>query len=294
MLSRREFNQLVEAVKDEILGLDPVVPLSKIPKAAAKAAIGTGGKDDVATSSKATFNSKDLKPAQKEIIVAKALGMAIGMLLSGKIGGELGSIVSEDNYIMDGHHRWAAAFICDPNSKINAMQINLPGTALVSALNVVTVGQLGKSGNKGEGNVADFKGAKLGVEIDKILETGIKGDFPKTPDEVKEALGKMPGANGDVEKGKKLMMKNADALPKKIMPGAPERIEMPVIAPDQVAGIAKGLAAGEYDLTAPYSDEVKAKLGEIKEIALRRYNAKHKAELRESYFRKIKKQRPLF
>lgn len=294
MLSRREFNQLVEAVKDEILGLDPVVPLSKIPKAAAKAAIGTGGKDDVATSSKGTFNAKDLKPAQKEIIVGKALGMAIGMLTSGKIGGDLGSIVSEDNYIMDGHHRWAASFICDPGAKLQATQINLPGTALVSALNVVTVGKFGKSGNPGKGNVADFTGAKLGAEIDEILENGIKGEYPKTPDEIKEALGKVPGANGDFEKGKKQMMKNADALPKKIMPGAPERVEMPVIDPDQVAGIAKGLAAGEYDLTAPYSDEVTAKLGEIKEIALRRYNAKHKAELRESYFRKIKKQRPLF
>ena len=43
------------------------------------------------------------------MILAKAIGMALGMLKSGKIGGDLGAIISKDNHILDGHHRVLAA-----------------------------------------------------------------------------------------------------------------------------------------------------------------------------------------
>jgi hypothetical protein len=252
----------------EILKMRDVVPLSRINKKAANASIGKGGadgdrKDDVVGGKKASIAVKNLQAAQTEIIAEKAIGMAIGTMLNTKptkIGGDLGSIVSEDNFIMDGHHRWAATFLCDPSAKVEATQIDLPGKSLVTALNTITVGMFNRGGNSGDGNIKDFTGKNIGSLLDNFLENGIQGKFPITPKQVKESLGNMPGANGDFKKGKALMMKNADSLPKKIMPGAPPRVEMPVIGPDEVAKVKQMLANGEIDLTNPYSDDVNKEL----------------------------------
>jgi len=252
----------------EILNTRDVIPLSKINKKAASASIGNGDKDgdkkdDTVGGKKVSIPVKNLQAAQTEIIAEKAIGMAIGTMLNTKptkIGGDLGSIISNDNFIMDGHHRWAATFLCDPNAKVEATQIDLPGTSLVTALNTITVGMFNRGGNYGDGDIKDFTGKNVGNLLDNFLTNGIQGKFPITPEQVKESLGNMPGANGDFEKGKTLMMKNADALPKKIMPGAPPRVEMPVIGPDEVAKVKQMLANGEIDLTNPYSDDVNKEL----------------------------------
>ena len=251
---------------DEILGSTDVVPLSKIDKDAAQAAISGGTRDgskpdDAIAGKKISISVNKLKAAQTEIIPEKALGLAFGMLKSGKIGGDLGSIISKDNFIMDGHHRWAGTFLCDPNGQVQATQIDLPGTALVTALNLITVGKFGKSGNPGKGNIADFKGSVIGPIIDKLLLEGIKGEYPQSSEEVKTNLGKVPGADGDANKGKEIMMQNADALPKEIMPDAPPRVEMPVIGTKEVAIVQKFLEKGIVDLKPPYSPEVKKALG---------------------------------
>lgn len=251
---------------EEIMGQTGVVPLSKINKDAAMSAISGGTKDgstsdDSIAGKKVNVAVNNLRAAQTEIIPGKAIGMAFGMLKSGQIGGDLGSIISKDNFIMDGHHRWAATFLCDPNGQVQATQIDLPGTALVTALNLMTVGKFGKSGNAGKGNITEFKGSVIGPVIDSFLEKGITGEFPQSPEEVKINLGKMPGANGDPMKGKEIMMANADALPKEIMPGAPPRVEMPVIKEKEVAIVQKFLEKGVVDLKPPYSPEVKKALG---------------------------------
>ena len=80
----------------------------------------------------------------------------------------------------------------------------------------------------------------------------------------------MPGADGDANKGKDIMMKNADALPKQIMPDAPARVEMPVIDGKKVAVVQKMLEKGLIDIKPPYSKDVKSKL-DIKE-SLKRLN----------------------
>lgn len=248
---------------DAVFGTTSVIPLSKVDKDFASDAIGGGLEDKVSTDDKvagqkAEISVKSLKPAQTEIIPAKATGMAINYLFSGKPDLEdLQAIVSNDNYIMDGHHRWAAATLIDPDKKVKVMAIDLPGKALVTVLNVITVGKLGIDvGNKGAGNVADFKGDKIGEILDGWLQNGMKGEFPKTPDQIKEALGKVPGANGDAMKGKEIMMKNADGLPKQIMPGAPPRVQMPVISPDKVELVKTMLAKGLIDLKTPFSAKV--------------------------------------
>jgi hypothetical protein len=114
--------------------------------------------------------------------------------------------VSSDGYVIDGHHRWAATFLCDPNGKVEATQIDLPGVSLVSALNTITVGMFNRGGNYGDGDIKDFTGRNIGNLLDNFLKNGIQGKFPITPEQVKESLGNMPGAGGDYEKGKEIMM----------------------------------------------------------------------------------------
>ena len=261
---------------DEVLGTKDVVPLSKVDPDTAKAALSGGQKDggqtdDVVKSSAAKIAVGALKPAQTEIIKEKAFGIAVGLLGKGKWDGiDLGSIVSNDNYIMDGHHRWAAVFLIDPKATIKATVIDLPGKTLVTALNHVTAAKSGLGGNPGKGNVAEFTGEKIGAVIDNALKNGIKGEYPLKPEQVKELIGKVPGANGDANKGKEIMMKNADALPKQIMPGAPARIDMPVIKEPQVPVVASMLSKGSIDVKPPYSKDVKSKL-DVKE-SIKRLN----------------------
>jgi hypothetical protein len=299
---------------DEILGTTDVLGLSKVPKDAAKAAIGGGTKDgdtkdDVAAGKKASVPASALKAAQTEIIPEKALGMAIGMInkvgpFSGGPGGDLESIISADNYIMDGHHRWAATYLCDPGASITATQIELPGKALVSALNVVTVGKFGRGGNPGKGNIADFKGGVFEKLIDEWKEKGYTDDKGNktAPEDVTKAMETLGG--GDFEKGKQAVMANADKLPKTIMPGAPARIEMPVINGKEVDDVAKAIAAGEIDLKAPYSPDVKDKMESYYRMRrgqkplresvvkkLKEYNKLNQKRLQESYGKKVKKQR---
>lgn len=270
--------QLME--DDTVLNTDKPIPLSQVAskKDGANAVVGGGAEDgnagdDKVPGAKASIAVGNLKPAQTEIIKEKAFGMAIGMLQKGQWDGlDLGSIISKDNYIMDGHHRWAAVSLIDPKAKLQGTVIDLPGGPLVSALNLITVGKLGiTAGNKGKGNVAEFTGEKIGAVIDDALQNGIKGEFPIKPEQVKEALGKMPGANGDANKGKEIMMKNADALPKEIMPGAPARVDMPVIDGKKVAMVQKMLEKGLIDLKPPYSTNVQKTL-DLKESTKRLNN----------------------
>ena len=258
---------------DQVLKTNKPIGLKSFAsnKAAADAIVGAGledgdKQDDVIPGEAATIAVKDLRPAQTEIIKEKAFGIAIGMLEQGKWEGlDLGSIVSNDNYIMDGHHRWAAVSLIDPKASLRVTAIDLPGGPLVSTLNAATAGKLGiTTGNKGKGNVQEFTGDKMSAVIDNAMVSGVEGEFPKTPEQVKQALGKVPGANGDPEKGKQIMLKNADALPKKIMPGAPPRVDMPVISPEKVNTIQKMIAKGALDIKPPFSATVD-KLTPLKE-----------------------------
>lgn len=250
--------------EDGVLGSKKPIGLSKIDPKVADAAIGGGHldankTDDVIDGKKAFIAVSKLKPAQKEIIKQKALSIAINLLLQGKWDNlDLGSIISNDSYIMDGHHRWAAISLIDPNAKIEGTVIDLPGGSLVTALNLITVGKLGIThGNKGMGDVATFTGTNFQPLIDDAIKNGLN---KFSAEEVKTALGKVPGANGDYNKGKSIIMQNANKLPKQIMPDAPSRIEMPVINADKVNMVKTMLQKGAVDVEMPYSAKVKTNI----------------------------------
>jgi len=67
---------------------------------------------------------KDLKATQDEINAKKVIGMAKAMK-----GGTFhpgGAVyVSKDGYVLDGHHRWAAAWLLDRDSKIKVVRLGM-------------------------------------------------------------------------------------------------------------------------------------------------------------------------
>ena len=259
-------------------------PLSKVDPNIAKKVVNAGLEDDdksddkVAAKNKASVPAGKLKPSQTEIVRGKALGMALGMILSNKFGGDLGAIISKDGFIMDGHHRWAATMLTKPGASVIGTIIGLNGETLVKVLNVVTKGMLGvQSGNEGKGAVKEFTGENIKNDLFKIIgvpdkefknwEGGDGADFynsenkPEKKDAkfVRELLAKWAG--GDIKKAIQTLMKNADAMPKQTPSWAVKRSDMPVINPDQVEAVAKKFIAGEIDIKEPYADLNKVEEG---------------------------------
>jgi len=73
--------------------------------------------DDVATFKKgAEIPAANAIPTQTNILLGKSLSMAIG----GVSGGNLGAYISTDGEILDGHHRWAATMLNNPNANIGS------------------------------------------------------------------------------------------------------------------------------------------------------------------------------
>ena len=282
IISEAEYQKRLRLIEDDnVLGTDKAIPLSAFAanQKGTETAIKQGYQDKNAEDDKvefkenASFPVNKLIPGQSTMVPGKAVGMAISNLLKGKVDGQnLGSIISGDNVIMDGHHRWAGVYLCDPNASIKATQIMLPGAPLISALNMITVGKLGvTSGNKGEGAISQFNAENMGKILDAGLANGLpEGKFPLTAEQVKEGLSKMPNAGGDAEKGKQEMIKNSDAISStEVMPGAPDRVQMPVIDEKQVADVAKQLKLGKFDIKSPYSKSTKAAFPDLKDHIIR-------------------------
>ena len=78
-----------------------------------------------------------LKPIQQQIYFDKSMDSIAknGAAASKKFIGGNGTtfIVSADNYIIDGHHRYLAGNLIDPNMKVNATVIDLPIAQLLPA-----------------------------------------------------------------------------------------------------------------------------------------------------------------
>lgn len=69
-----------------------------------------------------------LKGTQSELNMEKVAGMAEA-IRSGAWNPSEGSeavLASADGYILDGHHRWAAQRMVDPNSSMKLLQVNMP------------------------------------------------------------------------------------------------------------------------------------------------------------------------
>ncbi len=68
-----------------------------------------------------------LKATQRGIQAKKAHGMAQSMMMGGGWDPARSSVlVSSDNHILDGHHRWAALMLAAPHRGMKAVQIDMP------------------------------------------------------------------------------------------------------------------------------------------------------------------------
>jgi hypothetical protein len=259
-------------LKEDALDQSNPIGLSQLDKNLATAASTSGTQDndpkDDAAAANPSFKSpaKDLNPSQKQIILIKSFNQALNTTgFGGKYpeGGNLDAIISSDGYIMDGHHRWAATILIDPNISVGGTQIGLPAKELITALNVYTKGALNiDKGNEGQGDIAAFTGDNLQKTILDVAEK--TGKSPDSPD------GKAPGYSwedlkariakkfGTYEKGIEIMKANAAVVSGKTVEGwMPNRSDMPVIDANDVSKVADAVKVGEIDIKVPYADSTK-------------------------------------
>ena len=200
--------------------------------------------DDVVMTRKASWPASALKPSQSAIYLGKALGMAVG----GIKGGDLGSIVSTDKRILDGHHRWAATLLSAPSAKIIGIEAKLGIGDLVPVLRALgdSIGNTRRGEPKG-GDVNIFK-ANINDAMDSIM-TG-KNMHPKFYNKDK-SIAWLESIGGKAELAKRLKFVQSNPPPA----GAPARIDMPVIDADKGDEklAATLLKKGKLDVREPYA-----------------------------------------
>jgi hypothetical protein len=202
-----------------------------------------------------TVPASKLKPSQSSMNIQKAMGMAIGMILKGKAGGDLDTFISNDMHIMDGHHRWVASAMVDPNAKIGGYAVNFPGSELIAVLNALTAGQFGiTKGKEASGGFDQFKEGPIRAQLEKYLASG--NDYNK-PEEFQQAIETFTGLTGEEAKEAaiKKFVKNLSVLSFELPPEAPARPDMPVIDGDNVTKAIDALKKGKIDVNPPYANE---------------------------------------
>ena len=201
-------------------------------------------KDDKVSTKFRGWSANQLKPSQSAIYLGKSLGMAVG----GVKGGNLGSMVSSDDHILDGHHRWAATLLADPKAKIYGTEVDLGIGDLVPVLR--SLGDAFGNKRRGEpagGDVNIYK-ATLKDALDAIYN-GVNMN-PKFYDKNK-AVAWLESIGGAPELAKRLKFIQSNKPPA----GAPPRNQMPVIDADSSEDklAATLLQRGSLDVRPPYA-----------------------------------------
>jgi len=227
----------------------------------------------------------DLKPSQSSMNIGKALGMALAMIMGKEgggmpIGGNLGAFISQDNFIMDGHHRWIATAMVDPTQPIGGMQVGFPGKQLIGILNAMTAGQFGVlKGKKGSGGFDQFEEGPIKKQLLDFVKAGTPGEFGKGPDWVANAIEKFAGESvegGGVDAAVEKFLSNLESvkpLAANILPDAPDRLDMPVIEPENADAAINALEKGHVDVNPPYftgEEEVAAESKNLMSISKNR------------------------
>lgn len=243
--------------------------LSQVDPSIAKALASKGQEDDVADDDVASGGqtsspANSLRATQTTMDFGKFVGMAIQMMgkmgnFSGGAGGDLGAIVSNDNHIMDGHHRWAATLMVDPSASVGGLQIDLPGKELVGVLNVWTAAH----GGQGKPSDANLDALTPEAVADKFVEMASKGGkFLPAPEEILKAF----QANGfeTLEDAAEHVKENwaATADTRAVEGWMPPKVDMPAIEPSQLAAVKKDIESGTMDINPPYSPEIATTAGD--------------------------------
>jgi hypothetical protein len=197
--------------------------------------------DDVVVTKDAAIPAKSLKPSQDAVYLGKALGLAIG----GVEGGDLGAVISKDNRILDGHHRWAATMFTNPNAKIIGSKADLGIGDLIPVLRQAGDALGNERGTMPTGGDVNIFQATI-KDVEDCIYKGMNMD-PKYFNKDK-AVAWYEKNKDNVAKGLKMIQREGPPA------GAPPRQEMPKIEPEQVDQVAKSLSAGKIDVRKPYNE----------------------------------------
>tara|TARA_R100000995_G_C3484256_1_gene126174 strand:- start:2888 stop:4057 length:1170 start_codon:yes stop_codon:yes gene_type:complete len=218
-----------------------------------------------------------LKPSQSSMNIKKAMAFVINMLSPKnkdlQPGGNLNALISKDGFIMDGHHRWVASAMIDPNLKVGGLLVDYPGKELVAILNTMSKGLFGvDQGNPATGGFDQFVPEKIKSQLMAYVKAGV---WSLSPDDVMDVLKKFTGKEGQeaVDAAVAKMVTNLGKVSFKLPNWAPERPDMPIIDADkgQVAASSKALAGGTVDWNAPEEAAANRKEGlEITESLIRK------------------------
>jgi hypothetical protein len=235
--------------------------LDQVDPAVAKLIVQSGKDDgdpgdDVVSVGRAQWPAGQLKPSQTTMRVRDAIAIALTMLRSGKVGGDLGALVSKDNHILDGHHRWAGTVLAAGNGgKVGGWGASLPGKDLLKVLNVISKGKFNvRGGNPGSGDIKEFTEGKVRELLEGYIDNGIPNEeakFAWSAPQVREVLEQNFGS---VEAGIDAIAKNANLIKTSVPSWAPDRKQMPVIEEErgEPAETAKILNRGEVDWNDPH------------------------------------------
>jgi len=86
-------------------------------------------KDDMVEVTIKQIRVGDLKPIQRQIYFDKSMNSTAKFGVEGTkkfITTKTFFVTSDDNYIIDGHHRFLSGLLIDPNMKVNCLSIDLP------------------------------------------------------------------------------------------------------------------------------------------------------------------------
>lgn len=215
-------------------------------------------KDDIIYSKEGfSAPANTLLPGQSNMDLDKFIGMAIQMAgkfggFSGGPGGDLSAIVSSDNRLMDGHHRWFATLVVNPEANVKGLQIDMPYEKLLGVLNVWTKAQ------DRDGKTATIPISKItGETVQKrFIELASADDkFSKAQDKA-AAFQKIGLTIQQAAQNAKNNWENNSSW-RSTTDKLPLKVDMPVIEPTELDTVAKQAAAGQIDVNPPYSPNLK-------------------------------------
>ena len=197
--------------------------------------------DDILDVKNVNLSVAKLKPSQDAIYLGKTLAMAA----NGVEGGDLGAVISSDNHILDGHHRYAATTFNNPNGKVGGVKVGLTIGDLIPVLR--SVGDAFKNPRgvaPSGGDVNIFK-----ATIDDIKDVVYKGINVNKQFYNRDRMIKWFEGIGEEEIKRRLKILQS----KKPPAAAPPRKDMPKIEPSQLNILKRLLGKGKIDVKPPYA-----------------------------------------
>jgi hypothetical protein len=243
--------------------LNPALTLNKLlsqmkskPQVAQQ--IAKGGKpevdksppeDDVIQTKPISIAASQLNAGQNNMDEDKFIQQAIQMF--GKIppfkgpGGDLGAIISEDLYMMDGHHRWVATMLVNPQAPLGGTQVMLKYEPLLGILNAWTAVN-NKQPKTATKPFSQLTGDGIKKRFIELCQSGWQGKYPLPPEKIKQAFDQQ---GITFEQAAEQAKRNFDSFTEKWSEAAnrPDKVEMPVIE-DETGNANKGVEQVKTDL----------------------------------------------